>query len=104
MKALRWIIILALAPSLALAWPWSKDMANQISIKPQEGPDAVRPYPERSVPMDGTRTTPYVHDHDTAMKLPNPNPATPRPTVNCRRVINEPPHAPIGVSGGVDSF
>jgi mono/diheme cytochrome c family protein len=76
MKALRWIVILALAPSFALAWPWSKDMANQISIKPQEGPDSVRPFPERSVPMAGTPTTPYVHDHDTAMKLHNPNAPT----------------------------
>ncbi len=77
MKPFRWIALLALIPSLAMAWPWSKDMANQISIKPQEGPDATRPFPQRSVPMDGTKTTPYVHDHDTAMKLPNPNPATP---------------------------
>jgi mono/diheme cytochrome c family protein len=77
MKPFRWIALLALIPSLAMAWPWSKDMANQISIKPQEGPDATRPFPQHSVPMDGTKTTPYVHDHDTAMKLPNPNPATP---------------------------
>ncbi len=77
MKSFRWIILLALIPSLAMAWPWSKDMANQISVKPQEGPDSVRSFPQRSVPMDGTKTTPYIHDHDAAIKLPNPNPATP---------------------------
>jgi len=76
MKPFRWIALLALIPSLAMAWPWSKDMANQISIKPQEGPDATRPFPQRSVPMEGTKTTPYVHDHDAAMKLPNPNAPT----------------------------
>ncbi|MDE2259059.1 MAG: cytochrome c [Betaproteobacteria bacterium] len=77
MKPFRWITLLALIPSLAMAWPWSKDMANQISVKPQEGPDSVRQFPQRSVPMDGTKTTPYIHDHDSAIKLPNPNPATP---------------------------
>lgn len=77
MKSNRWIAILALIPSLAMAWPWSKDMANQISIKPEEGPDSVRAFPQRSVPMQGTQTTPNIHDHDAAMKLTNPNPATP---------------------------
>ena len=77
MKPFLWIALLALMPSLAMAWPWSKDMANQISIKPQEGPDATRPFPQRSVPMEGTKTTPNVHDHDAAMKLPNPNAPTP---------------------------
>ena len=62
-------------------------MANQISIKPQEGPDSVRPYPERSVPMAGTKTTPYVHDHDAAMKLPNPNPATPESVARGREMF-----------------
>lgn len=76
MKPFHWIALLALLPSVAMAWPWSKDMANQISIKPQEGPDATRPFPQRSVPMEGTKTTPYVHDHDAAMKLPNPNAPT----------------------------
>ena len=87
MKLTRWIALTALVPSLAMAWPWSKDMANQISIKPQEGPDSVRPYPERSVPMAGTKTTPYVHDHDAAMKLPNPNPATPESVARGREMF-----------------
>ena len=34
---------LSLLPTVAGAWPWSRDMANQISIKPQHGPDAIRP-------------------------------------------------------------
>ena len=47
-------------------------MANQISIKPQHGPDSIRPFPERSVPMAGTATLIHVHDRDGAMKLVNP--------------------------------
>ncbi len=70
------LIGLSLAPLVAGAWPWSMDMANQISIKPQHGPDSVRPFPSRSVPMPGTKTLIHVHDRDHAMALANPNPAT----------------------------
>ena len=76
MQPIFWAMAAALAPTLALGWPWSRDMANQISIKPQAGPDAVRPFPQLSVPMLGTKTTPYVHDADTATAMPNPNPPT----------------------------
>jgi S-disulfanyl-L-cysteine oxidoreductase SoxD len=70
------LVCISLMPAVAGAWPWSRDMANQISIKPQEGPDAIRPFPARSVPMPGTNMLFYVHDRDGAMKLVNPNPAT----------------------------
>lgn len=66
----------ALAPTVAGAWPWSRDMANQISIKPQHGPDSIRPFPARSVPMAGTKTLIHVHDRDGAMSLVNPVAAT----------------------------
>jgi S-disulfanyl-L-cysteine oxidoreductase SoxD len=65
-----------LFPAFAGAWPWSRDMANQISIKPQHGADAIRPFPQRSVPMAGTKTMIHLHDADGAMHLPNPNEAT----------------------------
>jgi mono/diheme cytochrome c family protein len=70
------LICFSLIPGMAGAWPWSRDMANQISIKPEHGPDSVRPFPKRSVPMAGTATLIHVHDRDGAMKLVNPNPAT----------------------------
>ena len=76
MKAVHWMILLTLAPSLVWAWPWSMDMANQISIKPEHGPESVRPFPQRSVPMDGTKTTPDIHNHDAAIQLPNPIPVS----------------------------
>ena len=58
MKKLSLAIILLLSPVLAQAWPWSQDMANQVSTKPQESPDpanpGMTPFPARSVPIPGT--------------------------------------------------
>jgi len=68
MKKTIGFALMLLAPSLACAWPWSKDMMNQISIKPQEKPI---PFPQRSIPVPGTATT-YVRDQDYAIKMPNP--------------------------------
>ncbi len=77
MNRLSLAIALLLAPALAQAWPWSMDMANQISVKPQESVDpanpGMAPFPKRSVPVPGT--TFAVKDMDTAEKLPNPIPA-----------------------------
>ena len=104
MKLRFGMVFLVLLPAMAFAWPWSRDMADQISIKPQEGPEAVRPFPERSVPMQGTKTTPYIHDHDAAMKLPNPNPATPESIAHGREMFQiycVPCH---GVSGTGDGL
>jgi mono/diheme cytochrome c family protein len=77
-RKLSWLtlVCISLLPAVAGAWPWSRDMANQISVKPQHGPDSIRPFPQRSVPMAGTNTLMHVHDRDASMKLLNPNPAT----------------------------
>jgi len=68
MNKIVWFALVLLTPSFAYAWPWSTDMMNQISIKPQEKPI---PFPQRSVPVPGTATT-YVRDQDYATKMPNP--------------------------------
>jgi mono/diheme cytochrome c family protein len=77
MKKSLLIIALSLAPSMANAWPWSRDMTNQISIKPQESVDHANPgmdtFPRRSVPVAGT--TIKVADMDAAQKMVNPVPA-----------------------------
>ncbi len=77
MKRLSLAVALLLAPALAQAWPWSMDMANQISVKPQESVDpanpGMKPFPARSVPVPGT--TLAVKDMEAALKLPNPIPA-----------------------------
>ena len=71
------VIALLLAPSLAHAWPWSQDMANQVGIKPQESVDPANPgmkaFPKRSVPVAGT--TVMVKDQEAARKMANPVPA-----------------------------
>lgn len=103
-KSLRWIPLIALVPSMAMAWPWSKDMANQISVKPQEGPDAIIPFPQRSVPVQGTQTTPYVHDADAAMKLANPVSPTPKSIANGRELFKiycVPCHGDSGTGDGL---
>ncbi len=65
---------LLLMPTFAHAWPWSDDMANQISIKPQNSVDPANPgmeaFPQRSVPVPGTSV--YVRDQDAALSLVNP--------------------------------
>ena len=71
-KILLLICILAL-PSLASAWPWSRDLMNQPSIKPQEPP--INTFPKDSIPVGGPWTK--VVDRDAAEGLKNPVPATP---------------------------
>jgi len=67
------VAVLAALPLRATAWPWSRDMANSIAIKPQAKP---LPFPARSVPMPDTATV-HVADRDEAgTKLSNPIPAT----------------------------
>ncbi len=74
MKKLSLMMALLLAPTVVHAWPWSMDMANQVSTKPQESVDPANPgmalFPKRSVPVAGTTT--YVKDLDAARKMTNP--------------------------------
>lgn len=78
MKRLTLAFVLLLTPVFAQAWPWSKDMSEQISVKPQESPDpsnpGMMPFPKHSVPVPGTGS--LVKDMDTATNMPNPVPAT----------------------------
>jgi mono/diheme cytochrome c family protein len=78
MKKLSLAVALMMAPALAQAWPWSDDMVNQVSIKPQESVDPANPgmnsFPKRSVPVPGTPTSLAVKDQDAAEKLANPVP------------------------------
>lgn len=52
----------------ARAWPWSTDMVNQPSIKPQE---QTRPFPSRSVPTTGIPSAQW-EDRDATENLTNP--------------------------------
>ncbi len=67
-KAKTLILASALVPTLALAWPWSTDMMNQPSIKPQEGTPAL--FPKRSIPVQGNPTK--IKSREEAENLKNP--------------------------------
>lgn len=76
MKKLSLAIALLIAPTVVHAWPWSDDMVNQVSIKPQESAGAsggMKPFPQRSVPVAGT--TVYIKDQQAANNMTNPTPA-----------------------------
>lgn len=68
MRSLSIFLVVLAIPSLALAWPWSQDMMNQPSIKPQEG--VMKPFPKRSVPVMGIPTK--VANRDESKDLENP--------------------------------
>jgi len=69
---LKLIIVMALfamlVPTLTMAWPWSQDMMNQPSIKPQEG--QMHAFPQRSIPVQGIPTK--VANREEAKGLRNP--------------------------------
>jgi len=72
MKKLILIVCMLALPTVVMAWPWSRDLMNQPSIKPQEGP--LNTYPVDSVPVGGPWTK--VADRDAAEDMVNPVPAT----------------------------
>ncbi len=67
MKKFLLVVCMLSVPATALAWPWSRDLMNQPSIKPQEG---VLPNPpEHTVPVGGLWTK--MADRDATEALPN---------------------------------
>ena len=68
MRRIIILLTILLLPSVVVAWPWSQDMMNQPSIKPQEG--EMYPFPKRSVPVFGIPTK--VANRDAAKELKNP--------------------------------
>ncbi len=70
-KTLTALALVGMMPTTVLAWPWSTDMMNQPSIKPQEG--TPYPFPERSVPVTGEPT--QVTSREETEGLKNPVPA-----------------------------
>jgi len=97
-KTLLIICILAL-PTAAMAWPWSRDLMNQPSIKPQEGP--LNTYPKDSVPVGGPWTK--VVDRDAAEGMKNPVKATKESILKGRslfKIYCMPCHGASGVGNG----
>jgi mono/diheme cytochrome c family protein len=67
-KRIGVILVVMTIPSAVFAWPWSQDMMNQPSIKPQEG--AMTPFPKRSIPVMGIPTK--VANREESKDLVNP--------------------------------
>ena len=106
MKKLSLAVALMFAPSLAQAWPWSQDMANQVSIKPQESVDPANPgmaaFPKRSQPVAGT--TVVVKDQEAAKKMANPVVADDKSVAKGRRLYEiycTPCHGNSGTGDGL---
>lgn len=71
-KNLLSAILMLIFPAMVAAWPWSTDMMNQPSIKPQEA--GILPFPKRSIPVMGIPTT--VKNREEAKGLTNPVPVS----------------------------
>lgn len=80
MKKFTLATVLAALPAAALAWPWSTDMMNQPSVKPQEpatGQNAPWPFPARSIPVQGVSyKTLNVTGRDQTREFKNPIPVS----------------------------
>jgi len=63
------VLMMAFTTTHAHAWPWSNDMMNQASIKPQE---MITPFPARSVPVTGIPSAQW-EDRDATEDLKNPH-------------------------------
>ena len=72
MRRLLLLLTILLLPATVLAWPWSTDMMNQPSIKPQEG--EMFPFPSRSIPIMGIPTK--IANREAAQNLKNPFPVS----------------------------
>lgn len=99
MKKLLLIILTLSLPATALAWPWSRDLMNQPSIKPQE--QIVKPYPLNIVPTTGLWTK--VADRDETEELVNPIPASKESLAIGRalfRTLCLPCHGATGMGNG----
>ena len=83
MRKVLLLLTVLLLPSTVLAWPWSTDMMNQPSIKPQEG--EMRPFPSRSIPVMGIPTK--VANREEAQNLKNPIPVSDSSVKQGRRLF-----------------
>jgi mono/diheme cytochrome c family protein len=86
-------------PTPARAWPWSTDMMNQPSIKPQEG--LMHPFPKRSVPVSGIPTK--MIDRDAAEDITNPYPPNPESIATGRTMFKIYCSACHGITGRGDT-
>lgn len=106
MRLWKVMLIGMLVPGAAYAWPWSQDMMNQPSFKPQEPVQYDRklqmvPFPSRSVPVTGIPTK--IHNRDEAKALSNPIPPTEASINRGRAFFRIYCSACHGLTGGANS-
>jgi mono/diheme cytochrome c family protein len=106
MRLWKVMLIGMMMPGAALAWPWSQDMMNQPSIKPQkpieyDGKLQMMPFPPRSVPVTGIPT--QIHNRDEAKGLTNPIPPTEASINKGRTLFRIYCAACHGLTGGANS-
>jgi len=106
MRLLTVVLLGLLIPSAAYAWPWSQDMMNQPSIKPQkpvemDGKLEMVPFPKRSIPVGGFPTK--IHNRDEAKDLKNPTPPSEASIGRGRNLFRIYCSACHGLTGGANS-
>ena len=99
LRKLAIIGAVALLPTTVMALPWSTDMMNQPSIKPQEGEPAL--FPKRSVPVSGIPTT--YNNREETRELKNPIPVTAESIKTGRNLYKIYCAACHGLTGKADS-
>ncbi len=99
MKKISLIVAALMLPGVAMAWPWSTDMMNQPSIKPQEG--TMTPFPRRSVPVSGIPTT--VASREETRNMVNPVAASEASIKKGRKLFKIYCAACHGLTGKADS-
>lgn len=95
---IAWLALLTI-PTGVMAWPWSTDMMNQPSIKPQEGP--IKEFPLRSIPIQGIPT--QVANREEAKSLVNPISVSEMSVKNGRTLFKIYCSACHGLTGKADS-
>lgn len=86
-------------PAAVMAWPWSTDMMNQPSIKPQEG--KMVDFPERSIPVGGIPT--QVANREAAKPMKSPIEPTTESIAEGRTLFKIYCAACHGLTGAADS-
>lgn len=100
MKRIVATALLVLAPTALWAWPWSTDMMNQPSVKPQElppGKKEMMPFPLNSIPASVAITEVANRDQAKPLKSPIPvNEATLKEGQTLYRIICAACHGKTG--------
>ena len=99
LSLLLFALLLVSLPSISFAWPWSQDMMNQPSVKPQEG--VMTPFPTRSIPSMGIPTK--IKTREEAKPMTNPYQATSASIKKGRSMYRIYCSACHGLSGKADS-